>query len=62
VHRFISFKKAIMSKIVKQSVGIDCSKDKLDASFAIRDMEFDDHLLSTAIFKNNKQGWDKLWA
>lgn len=51
-----------MSKIVKQSVGIDCSKDKLDASFGIRDGNYDDHLVSTTVFKNNEQGWDKLWV
>jgi transposase len=50
-----------MSKIVKQSVGIDCSKDKLDVSFGIMDESFDSHLVSTTVFKNNDQGWQKLW-
>ncbi|MCW3125006.1 MAG: family transposase, partial [Bacteroidetes bacterium] len=50
-----------MVKFLKQSVGIDCSKDKLDVSFGVLDSELDKSLLSTTVFKNNEQGWQKLW-
>jgi len=50
-----------MLKILRQCVGIDCSKDKLDVSFGVRNAFFDDQLLSTTIFKNNSEGSQKLW-
>ena len=50
-----------MLMLLRQSVGIDCSKDKLDVSFGVMDIELDKRLLSTTVFKNNEQGWHKLW-
>ena len=50
-----------MLKILKQNVGIDCSKDKLDVSFGVMDEQLEKKLLSTMVFKNDEQGWTKLW-
>lgn len=49
-----------MEKIIKQSVGIDCSQDKLDVSFGVMNENFDTAVLSTTIFKNEKKGWEKM--
>ena len=53
-----------MEKVIKQSVGIDCSKDKLDVSFSIMNDSFESLFLSTTIFSNDRAGWTKLnkWA
>lgn len=49
-----------MEKMIKQSVGIDCSKDKLDVSFAIMDDSFESYFLSTTVFSNDRAGWARL--
>lgn len=53
-----------MEKIVKQSVGIDCSKDQLDVCFGQQDDQWKVHHKATTAFKNNKQGFIQLvrWA
>ena len=49
-----------MEKILRQSVGIDCSKDKLDVSFGVLDDRFDTHIISTTTFENKQGGWKKM--
>jgi len=53
-----------MEKVIKQSVGIDCSKETLDVSFSIMNDLFESQFLSTTVFSNDKAGWAKLnkWA
>lgn len=49
-----------MEKIVKQSVGIDCSKDELDVCFGQQNQQWQVHHKATTRFKNNKQGFNQL--
>ncbi|MBA3285998.1 MAG: IS110 family transposase [Nitrosopumilus sp.] len=49
-----------MEKIVKQSVGIDCSKDELDVCFGQQNELWQIHHKATTTFKNNKQGFSQL--
>lgn len=42
-----------MKEIIKQSVGIDCSKDDLDVCFAQLNNEWLVHHKATRKFKNN---------
>ncbi|MBK7442917.1 MAG: IS110 family transposase [Bacteroidetes bacterium] len=45
---------------MRQSVGIDCSKDHLDCSFGIMHASFDEVILSNSKFTNNAAGLKKL--
>ena len=47
-------------KIVKQSVGIDCSKDELVTCFAVMDEDFEISYKATQIFSNTKKGFEQL--
>jgi transposase len=47
-------------KILKRSVGIDCSKDELVCCFAIMDETFTIIFKSNAVFPNNKKGIEQL--
>lgn len=49
-----------MEKRIRQSVGIDCSKDHLDCSFGIMHASFDEVILSNSKFTNNAAGLKKL--
>lgn len=49
-----------MEKIVKQSVGIDCSKDLLDVCFGQQTHQWQIIHKATAQFKNNKKGFNQL--
>ena len=49
-----------MKKRIRQSVGIDCSKDHLDCSFGILHASFDEVIISNTKFKNDKAGLKKL--
>ena len=53
-----------MEKVIKQCVGIDCAKEKLDVSFAVMNSSFDSSILSTTVFTNDRAGWKKMikWA
>lgn len=47
-------------KILKQSVGIDCSKQTLDTCFSVLGDDFEVTVLSTHVFPNNMQGYKAL--
>lgn len=49
-----------MEKRIRQSVGIDCSKDHLDCSFGIMHASFDELIISNSKFKNDPAGFKKL--
>lgn len=49
-----------MSTIIKQAVGIDCSKDVLDCSYASLNSELLQNVQTPAQFGNEKAGFDKL--
>jgi len=49
-----------MEKRIRQSVGIDCSKDHLDCSFGIMHASFDEVVISNSKFTNNAAGLKKL--
>ena len=53
-----------MSGIIKQSVGIDCSKDSFHACICSLSVEQDFSLTSVQIFSNDKPGFDRFlsWA
>jgi transposase len=47
-------------KIIRQCVGIDCSKDTLDVAINFLDENFQTKIHSTEIFKNNNKGFKNL--
>lgn len=49
-----------MEQIIKQVIGIDCSKDTLDCCFGILNMDLDQKIGSSVRFTNDKTGIDKL--
>jgi len=49
-----------MEKVIKQSVGIDVSKDELVVSYGVMDENFDSRILSNTRFSNQSNGFKKL--
>lgn len=49
-----------MKKIIKQTVGVDISKDKFDVCYAIMDQEQEIMFKSSKVFENNKKGFNQL--
>ena len=47
-------------KIIRQCVGIDCSKDTLDAAISFLYADFQEHVHATEIFKNTPPGIKRL--
>jgi transposase len=57
-----NLKSSTMEKIIKQCVGIDCSKDRLDVCFGQLTADLDVVYKATASFSNNGKGFKKLLA
>ena len=49
-----------MKKTIRQCVGIDCSKDTLDASISFLNEDFQTEVKATEVFENNQQGFKRL--
>lgn len=49
-----------MKKVIKQCVGIDCSKDTLDVSVSFLQEDFQFTVHATEIFDNNHKGFNRL--
>jgi len=47
-------------KIIRQCVGIDCSKDTLDVAISFLDETFHQQVFSTQVFENNEKGFKRL--
>lgn len=49
-----------MEKVIRQSVGIDCAKDELVASFGVLTQDFEQAIMSNSVFSNTPAGFEKL--